>query len=78
MRQKVFAGHAVRRLREKLGLKQSELAHRLGVSPSYVNQIESNQRPLTASVLIAISRTFSVDITAFGAEDLDRLVADLR
>ncbi|OYX13067.1 MAG: XRE family transcriptional regulator [Rhizobiales bacterium 32-66-8] len=78
MRQKVFAGHAVRRLREKLGLKQSELALRLGVSPSYVNQIESNQRPLTASVLIAISRTFGVDITAFGAEDLDRLLADLR
>ncbi len=51
MRQKVFAGHAVRRLREKLGLKQVELAHRLGVSASYVNQIESNQRPLSASVL---------------------------
>lgn len=78
MRQKVFAGHALRRLREKLGLKQGELALRLGVSPSYVNQIESNQRPLTASVLIAISRTFGVDITSFGAEDLDRLVADLR
>lgn len=78
MRQKVFAGHAVRRLREKLGLKQGELAQRLAVSPSYINQIESNQRPLTASVLIAISRTFAVDITSFGAEDLDRLVADLR
>ena len=78
MRQKVYAGHAVRRLREKLGLKQSELALRLAVSPSYINQIESNQRPLTASVLIAISRTFDVDITSFGAEDLDRLVADLR
>ncbi|WP_127090034.1 helix-turn-helix domain-containing protein [Aquabacter cavernae] len=78
MRQKVFAGHAVRRLREKLGLKQVELAHRLGVSASYVNQIESNQRPLSAPVLIAVSRTFGVDITSFGAEDLDRLVADLR
>ncbi|MFG1357686.1 helix-turn-helix domain-containing protein [Xanthobacter pseudotagetidis] len=78
MRQKVYAGHAVRRLREKLGLKQSELAQRLAVSASYINQIESNQRPLTASVLIAISRTFDVDITSFGAEDLDRLVADLR
>ncbi|MFS8038625.1 helix-turn-helix domain-containing protein [Xanthobacter sp. AM11] len=78
MRQKVYAGHAVRRLREKLGLKQSELAQRLAVSPSYINQIESNQRPLTASILIAISRTFAVDITSFGAEDLDRLVADLR
>lgn len=78
MRQKIYAGHAVRRLREKLGLKQSELAQRLSVSASYINQIESNQRPLTASVLIAISRTFAVDITTFGAEDLDRLVADLR
>lgn len=78
LRQKVYAGHAVRRLREKLGLKQTELAQRLGISPSYVNQIESNQRPLTAAILIAISRTFAVDITSFGAEDLDRLVADLR
>ncbi len=78
LRQKVYAGHAVRRLREKLGLKQTELAQRLGISPSYVNQIESNQRPLTAAILIAISRTFDVDITSFGAEDLDRLVADMR
>ncbi|WP_029002859.1 helix-turn-helix domain-containing protein [Azorhizobium doebereinerae] len=78
MRQKVFAGHAVRRLREKLNLKQTELATRLQVSPSYINQIESNQRPLTAPVLIAISRAFGVDITTFGADDLDRIVADLR
>lgn len=78
MRQKVFAGHAVRRLRDKLGLKQTELATRLQVSPSYINQIESNQRPLTAPVLIAISRAFGVDITTFGADDLDRIVADLR
>ncbi|MGE4371658.1 MAG: short-chain fatty acyl-CoA regulator family protein [Xanthobacter sp.] len=78
VRQKIYAGHAVRRLREKEGLKQTELAQRLGISPSYVNQIESNQRPLTASILIAISRAFAVDITSFGAEDLDRLVADLR
>ncbi len=78
MRQKVFAGHAVRRLREKFNLKQTELAARLQVSPSYINQIESNQRPLTAPVLIAISRAFGVDITTFGAEDLDRIVADLR
>ncbi|GGF72425.1 transcriptional regulator [Azorhizobium oxalatiphilum] len=78
MRQKVFAGHAVRRLREKFELKQTELATRLQVSPSYINQIESNQRPLTAPVLIAISRAFGVDITTFGADDLERIVADLR
>lgn len=78
MSKKVFAGHAVRHVRERLGLTQMDFARRLSLSPSYINQIESNQRPLTAAVLLAISRTFDVDITRFGADDLDRIVADLR
>lgn len=75
---KVFAGHAVRNVRERLGLTQIDFARRLSLSPSYINQIESNQRPVTAAVLLAISRTFDLDITRFGADDLDRIVADLR
>ncbi|MCB4769174.1 short-chain fatty acyl-CoA regulator family protein [Ancylobacter sp. Lp-2] len=78
MSKKVFAGHAVRNLRERLGLTQMDFARRLSLSPSYINQIESNQRPLTAAVLLAIGRTFDLDITRFGADDLDRIVADLR
>lgn len=78
MSKKVFAGHAVRNLRERLGLTQMDFARRLSLSPSYINQIESNQRPVTAAVLLAISRTFDLDITRFGADDLDRIVADLR
>ncbi|PZQ83281.1 MAG: XRE family transcriptional regulator [Ancylobacter novellus] len=78
MSKKVFAGHAVRHVRERLGLTQIDFARRLSLSPSYINQIESNQRPVTAAVLLAISRTFDVDITRFGADDLDRIVADLR
>ncbi|MBS9479098.1 helix-turn-helix domain-containing protein [Ancylobacter radicis] len=78
MSKKVFAGHAVRNLRERQGLTQMDFARRLALSPSYINQIESNQRPVTAAVLLAISRTFDLDITRFGADDLDRIVADLR
>ncbi|MGA0561034.1 helix-turn-helix domain-containing protein [Ancylobacter sp. VNQ12] len=78
MSKKVFAGHAVRNVRERLGLTQIDFSRRLSLSPSYINQIESNQRPVTAAVLLAISRTFDVDITRFGADDLDRIVADLR
>ncbi|MDF2621514.1 MAG: transcriptional regulator, family [Xanthobacteraceae bacterium] len=78
MSKKVFAGHAVRNVRERLGLTQIDFARRLSLSPSYINQIESNQRPVTAAVLLAISRTFDLDITRFGADDLDRIVADLR
>ncbi|MFK8253161.1 helix-turn-helix domain-containing protein [Ancylobacter terrae] len=75
---KVFAGHAVRNLREKFGLTQVDFARRLSLSPSYVNQIESNQRPVTAAVLLAIGRTFDIDITRFEADDFERIVADLR
>lgn len=78
MSKKVFAGHAVRNVRERLGLTQIDFSRRLSLSPSYINQIESNQRPVTAAVLLAISRTFDLDITRFGADDLDRIVADLR
>ncbi|QIB34920.1 short-chain fatty acyl-CoA regulator family protein [Ancylobacter pratisalsi] len=78
MSKKVYAGHAVRNVREKLGLTQIDFSRRLSLSPSYINQIESNQRPVTAAVLLAISRTFNLDIAHFGADDLDRVVADLR
>ena len=43
-------GLRLRRLRERHGLTQAELARRLALSPSYLNQIERNQRPLTLAV----------------------------
>ncbi len=78
MRQKFFAGTQVRRLRETQTLTQAAFAERLGVSTSYLNQIENNQRPLTASVLLGLAQSFSVDLSAFGQEDTERLIADLR
>jgi predicted transcriptional regulator/transcriptional regulator with XRE-family HTH domain len=78
MRQKVFAGTKIRHLREANALNQSTFAERLGISPSYLNQIENNQRPLTAPVLLALAQAFSVDIGAFVQEDTERLVSDLR
>lgn len=43
-------GLRLQRLRLRHGLSQAELARRLQLSPSYLNQIERNQRPLTLSV----------------------------
>ncbi|HBK46514.1 MAG TPA: Cro/Cl family transcriptional regulator, partial [Xanthomonadaceae bacterium] len=43
-------GLRLRRLRQRHGLSQAELARRLRLSPSYLNQIERNQRPLTLEV----------------------------
>ena len=43
-------GLRLQRLRQRHGLTQAELARRLQLSPSYLNQIERNQRPLTLAV----------------------------
>lgn len=75
---KTFMGVKLRTLRAERGLSQIALAHALGLSPSYLNQIEQNQRPLTVSVLLKIHRTLGVDIQAFSEDDEARLVAGLR
>ncbi|QCK85310.1 ImmA/IrrE family metallo-endopeptidase [Phreatobacter aquaticus] len=78
MSRKVFIGPALRRLREDARLTQTAFAHRLGLSVSYLNQIENNQRPATAGVLVALGQTFGVDLATFAIDDTDRLVTDLR
>ena len=50
-RSPAFLGHSIRELRGRLGLGQQETARRLGISISYLSQIESGVRPLTAAVL---------------------------
>jgi hypothetical protein len=75
---KTFMGVRLRRLREERGMTQSALAQALGLSPSYLNQIEQNQRPLTVAVLLRISRTLGVDVHQFSDDDEARLVAGLR
>jgi predicted transcriptional regulator/transcriptional regulator with XRE-family HTH domain len=65
---KVFAGPRLRRIRTELGLSQTDMANRLEISPSYLNLIERNQRPLTVQVLLKLSATFNVDIADLQSE----------
>lgn len=58
---KLFAGHAVRRLRRGLALTQAAMAESLGVSASYLNLVERNQRPLSATLMLALAETFDFD-----------------
>ncbi|MBP1806117.1 helix-turn-helix domain-containing protein [Rubellimicrobium aerolatum] len=69
-RRKIMAGAQLRRLRATLGLSQSAMAAELGISVSYLNLVERNQRPLTAQLLIRLSETYAIDARDFaGAED---------
>ena len=61
MDQKLYAGHAVRRIRRANGLTQANMAEALGVSPSYLNLLERNQRPLTAALLLKLAERYDFD-----------------
>ena len=54
------------------------MARTLEISPSYLNQIEHNSRPLTVPVLVRLSEVFGVDAGFFAPQDTTRLVAELR
>ncbi len=68
--QKALLGHKVRRLRGEQGLTQADMAAALGISPSYLNLIERNQRPVTVPFLLKLGQVFDVDLQSF-AEDED-------
>ncbi|MCV7345216.1 acetate metabolism transcriptional regulator RamB [Mycolicibacterium sp. ELW1] len=75
---KTFVGSRIRQLRSERGFSQAALAQMLEISPSYLNQIEHDVRPLTVAVLLRITEVFGVDATFFSSEDDTRLVAELR
>jgi predicted transcriptional regulator len=53
------------------------MAEKLGISPSYLNLIESNRRPLPAPLLIKVAQTFGLELHAFAGDEDARLVNDL-
>src|SRR3954468_12043100 len=65
---KLYLGRQMRRLRRELGLNQSAMAAEIGVSPSYLNHLERNQRPVTAGVLLRLAEAYDVDLRSFAAE----------
>jgi predicted transcriptional regulator/DNA-binding XRE family transcriptional regulator len=58
-------------------MSQVQLAARLGISPGYLNLIEHNRRPLSATLLIKLAQIFQLDLQAFSPETEARLSADL-
>lgn len=71
-------GAKVRTLRRREGLTQSDLAARLDISPSYLNLIEHNQRPLPAHLLVKVAQAFKIELDSFADEDSSRVAGDLQ
>ena len=57
----VILGEVLARARERAGLKQSDVAARLGLPASYLSKIESGTRRLDVVELIRIAEAMNVD-----------------
>ncbi|MGE0226701.1 MAG: short-chain fatty acyl-CoA regulator family protein [Acetobacteraceae bacterium] len=75
---RTMIGRTVRRLRTERGLTQQVLATRLGISASYLNLIEHDQRSVTASLLIKFGETLQVDLRELSGAQERQLEAGLR
>ncbi|MFN4185246.1 MAG: short-chain fatty acyl-CoA regulator family protein [Hyphomonas sp.] len=76
-KEKTLIGPRVRRLRRTLGITQAQMAEDLGVSASYINLIEANQRPISANLLLTLARVYDFDISDVGGMGDARLVSEL-
>lgn len=77
-KRRVFAGDKLKSLRAEHGLRQAELAERLGISVSYLSQIEHDDRPLTPALLEVLSRNFPLDWNVDEGDAATRRFAALR
>jgi transcriptional regulator with XRE-family HTH domain len=71
-------GRTVRRLRGERAMTQQALAARLGISASYLNLIEHDQRAVTAAVLFKLTEVLGVDLAALSGHAERQLEAGLR
>ncbi len=74
---KLYIGRKVRDIREAARATQGQFAERIGISTSYLNQIENNQRPVSAAVLLALAEKFAIDIADLSSGEGDRLLSAL-
>ncbi len=74
---KLFLGGRLKRLRYDFNLSQTQMAADLGVSASYLNHLERNQRPVTAQVLLKLASTYDIDLRTFTADSDPSGEADL-
>ncbi len=73
-----YLGGQLKRLRETHAMTQAALARSLDISPSYLNQIERNQRPLTLAVLAKLDELFGPEAQPFHDAGDGRLASRLR
>ena len=73
---KLFLGQRLRRLRRDRDMSQTDMALSLTISPSYLNHLERNQRPVTAGLLLKLAEIYEIDVRTFAADGGTRTGTD--
>lgn len=75
---KTFIGPRLRQLRTERAQSQVQMARALGVSPSYVNLLEKNQRSVSLPVLLRLAEVYGLDWRELVQDDAPTTLADLK
>jgi predicted transcriptional regulator/DNA-binding XRE family transcriptional regulator len=75
---KAFMGVRLKTFREQQRLTQAALAASLKISPSYLNQIENDQRPLTVPVLLRLQSAHGIDLQLFSEDEGARRLSEIQ
>lgn len=75
--QRRLAGLRIRERRREIGMKQIDLAAKIGVSPAYLNLIEGNKRPIGGAILLRISEELEISIDQLDGTTERRLREEL-
>src|SRR6056297_2003487 len=75
---KTFIGPRLRRLRQDHRQTQAQMARALGISTSYVNLLEKNERSVSVPVLLKIFESYGVEWRDIAEDDDTTTLADLR
>jgi len=71
---RLFVGQKVRQLRLDNRMDQKAMAQALGISISYLSQLENDDRPLTAKVKAALASAFPLDWNSFDERQEEQLL----
>ena len=71
---RIFAGPRLRQLRLDHRMDQATMAQALGISVSYLSQLENDDRPLTAKVKAAVASAFPTDWASFDSREEEQLL----
>lgn len=78
MSDRSMAGARIRETRMRKGIRQSELAQRVGISASYMNLIEHNRRRIAGKTLLKLAEALDVEPTVLSEGAEAALIAGLR